>query len=396
MPYHIVTVTGSHRTGFGLQVEPAVPIKALAARVADTDVPVRGDTLLLLFPEGRRDRAILADFGLEAWREADTYYSRSSPDDPEFTLTIGTERGPENLPPGTEIWLDDAAPTGGARSGGWSRIIAQFEALPWVKVDPDPGPVDRTRQVVGLVDDALGPDVIGTYLHGSSVLGELRPASDLDVLVVSRRRMNEQERRALLDGLLQISGSRNNARPVELTVIVQSEVRPWRYPPTGDFLYGEWLRTEYESGQVPQPEPMPDLALLITMALAGDHPLTGPRPADALDPVPQTDLIRASVAGIPGLLDDLDSDTRNVLLTFARIWTTLATGQIKSKDAAADWALAQLPPELRPVLEHARQLYLDCPYSEESWSDALRAQVRPHVDHVLAEINRLYARIPRL
>jgi streptomycin 3"-adenylyltransferase len=96
------------------------------------------------------------------------------------------------------------------------------------------------------------------------------------------------------------------------------------------------------------------------------------------------------VAGIPGLLSDLLDDTRNVLLTFARIWTTLATGEIKSKDAAADWALAQLPPEHRPVLEHAKQLYLTRRYSEEApWSDDLWAQVGPHVDLVLAEIGRL-------
>lgn len=130
--------------------------------------------------------------------------------------------------------------------------------------------------------------------------------------------MNEQERRTLSGGLLRISGSRNEVRPVELTVVVQSEVRPWRYPPTCDFLYGEWLCAEYETGQVPQPEPMADLALLITMARAGDHPLTGPRPAQVLDPVPQADLVRASVAGIPGLLDDLDSDTRNVRLLTGR------------------------------------------------------------------------------
>jgi streptomycin 3"-adenylyltransferase len=255
--------------------------------------------------------------------------------------------------------------------------------------------VNQVQEIVGLVGGVLRQDVIGTYLHGSSVLGGLRPASDVDVLVVSRRRMDEEERRALLGGLLRISGSRNKVRPVELTVVVQSEVRPWRYPPTGDFLYGEWLRAEYEAGQVPQPEPMPDLALLMTMALSGDHPLTGPRPAQILDPVPQVDLVRASVSGIPGLLDDLDSDTRNVLLTFARIWTTLATGQIKSKNAAADWALARLPVEHRPALEHARRLYLNSHYSEESWSDALRAQVRPLADRVLDEIDRLLTPTPR-
>ncbi|MFF3417782.1 aminoglycoside adenylyltransferase family protein [Streptomyces sp. NPDC002698] len=255
--------------------------------------------------------------------------------------------------------------------------------------------MDQIQEIVGLVGGVLGSEVIGTYLNGSAVLGGLKPASDVDVLVVSRRRMDEQERRALLGGLLGISGSRNKVRPVELTVVVQSEVRPWRYPPTCDFLYGEWLRAEYEAGKVPRPEPMADLALLITMAVAGDHPLTGPRPAQVLDPVSHADLVHASVAGIPGLVDSLDDDTRNVLLTFARIWTTLATGQIRSKDAAADWALAQLPPEYRPALEYARQLYLNCGYSDERWSETLQAQVRPHVDRVLAEIDQLRTRTQR-
>lgn len=255
--------------------------------------------------------------------------------------------------------------------------------------------MDQIRKIAELVGDVLGRTAIGTYLHGSSVLGGLRPASDVDVLVVSRRRMDDRERQALLDGLLGISGSGSGsgstgeARPVELTVVVQSDVRPWRFPPTGDFLYGEWLRDRFEAGGPPRPEPMPDLALLITTTLTGNHPVTGPPPAEVLDPVPPADLVRSSLSGVPGLLDDLDGDTRNVVLTLARVWTTLATGEIRPKDEAADWALARLPPERRPVLEHARDLYLNCRYSEESWSRELKAQVRPHVDAVLTEIDRL-------
>jgi predicted nucleotidyltransferase len=252
------------------------------------------------------------------------------------------------------------------------------------------GGMDPIEEIVGLVGRVLRKQVIGIYLHGSSALGGLKPASDVDVLVVSRRSMNEQERRQLLERLFSVSGSTNHARPVELAVVVQSEVRPWRFPPTCDFLYGEWLRHEFEASGPPQPESMPDLALLVTMVLAGDHPLTGPSPVQVLDPVPHADLVRAAVAGIPGLLQNLDDDTRNVLLTFARIFSTLATGQIRSKDAAADWTLARLPAKHRPVLQHAKELYLNRRYSQESWSTELMAQVRPHVDHVLAEINRLH------
>ncbi|AKH86367.1 nucleotidyltransferase [Streptomyces sp. CNQ-509] len=248
---------------------------------------------------------------------------------------------------------------------------------------------DQVRKVMTLVDDVLGPEVAGAYLHGSAVLGGLRPASDLDVLVVARHSLTDGERRALLDGLLRVSGFTGGLRPVELTVVVEAEIRPWRYPPTGDFLYGEWLREEFETGGPPRPEPMPDLAIVLTMTLAGDHALAGPPPGRLLDPVPYEDVARAATAGIPELLAEAADDTRNVLLTLARIWSTLATGEIRPKDAAAAWALDRLPPEHRPVLEHARELYLGSRYAEESWTAELRAAVRPHTDYVVAGIGKL-------
>jgi streptomycin 3"-adenylyltransferase len=252
--------------------------------------------------------------------------------------------------------------------------------------------VDQLKQVVRLVDEAIGPAVLGVYLHGSAVRGGLKPASDLDILVVSGRSMDDRERRTLVARLVPISGPPVGARSLELTVVVHTEVRPWRFPPTADFRYGDWLRKEIETNGPPRPAPMPNLAIMIPETLAGNHPLEGAPPADLLDPVPAQDIVRGSAAGIPDLLGDLPGDTRNVVLTFARIWTTLATGEIRSKDAAADWALAHLPPEHQPVLRHAKQLYLTRRYTEETWTDELTAQVRPHVDAVLAEIDKLSAR----
>ncbi|QBI52630.1 aminoglycoside adenylyltransferase family protein [Streptomonospora litoralis] len=249
--------------------------------------------------------------------------------------------------------------------------------------------MDQVGRVAQLAGDVLGSDTVGVYLHGSAVLGGLRPASDVDLLAVARRSMDEEQRRRLLDGLLALSGFTGGLRPVELTVVVASRVCPWRFPPTGDFLYGEWLREEFESGRVPRPEPMPDLALLVTLVLAGDRPLVGPPPARVFAPVPHADLVRASVAGVPELLGELDSDTRNAVLTLARIWTTVSTGEVRPKDAAADWALERLPQEHRPVLRHARDLYRNHRYSEETWSGDLRARVHPCAEAVAAAIERL-------
>ncbi|WP_416976429.1 aminoglycoside adenylyltransferase family protein [Streptomyces sp. T028] len=239
-----------------------------------------------------------------------------------------------------------------------------------------------TQHLVETVRRTLGDDtLLGVYLHGSAVLGGLRPHSDVDVLVVVRESLTDAQRRALLDELLVISG-RDGRRYVELIAVVQSDVRPWRYPPVCDFLYGDWLRGDYENGTVPAPKAMPDLAPLLTMTLLGDAPVYGPPPAEVLDAVPYDDLVRGITAGIPELMADLEHDTRNVLLTLARIRATLATGAVRSKDTAADWVLPRLPAEYRPVLERARAIYLG--EAGEGWDD-LRDRILPCAEHLAAE-----------
>ncbi len=222
---------------------------------------------------------------------------------------------------------------------------------------------DRAQltSISSLVHGVLGTDAVGAYLHGSTGAGRRMPTSDTDVLVVTRRPMELDQRRALVDGLLAMSGRAARtgaARPVELTVVVQRDVQPWRRSPIEDFLYGEWERAAYERGSLPARRRNDDLAVLITMALDADCPLFGPPPSALLDRPPVPDLIAACVGGIPSLLADLASDTRNVLLTLARILVTVETGRLVPKDTAADLALPRLDPTCRAILQRARDAFL--------------------------------------
>jgi predicted nucleotidyltransferase len=83
--------------------------------------------------------------------------------------------------------------------------------------------MEQIDRIVSLVRDVFGEDAVGAYLHGSAVLGGLRPDSDIDVLVVTRRATTPHEKRMLIDRLLALSGSGDpsgNARSIELTVVV--------------------------------------------------------------------------------------------------------------------------------------------------------------------------------
>ena len=250
---------------------------------------------------------------------------------------------------------------------------------------------EQLDRAVGILREVVDSAVMGAYLFGSAVLGGLRTESDLDIFAVLRRPTTRDEKERLAKGLMAISGKNTPHgiwRRLELTTVVDCDVKPWRYPPNLDFQYGDWLRSDFEKGRFePWPTSLnPDLALLITMVIGANTPIFGPPPAAIFETVPSHDLRRAMTSDIERLQADIDTDTRNVILTLARIWNTLATGVIRSKDGAADWVLERLPEVHRAVLTRARDVYVG--RVNERWDD-LRVGIPPYVHYVVAEIKRL-------
>jgi streptomycin 3"-adenylyltransferase len=245
----------------------------------------------------------------------------------------------------------------------------------------------QIAQCLSLVKDVLGQDLLGVYLYGSSVVGGLQKYSDIDLFVVSDRPTTREEKARLVARMLTISSAdyRNSQRPIEMTIAVKSEINPWHYPPTFDFQYGDWLRKEFENGHI-EPWPtrvMPDLALLITQVLLAGKPLLGPAPDQLLDTVPYRDFMIATAEELDGLVANLTGDTRNVLLTFARIWSTVETDTIRSKPDAAAWVISRLPAEYQPVIRRARAICVGETY--EHWDD-IEALVQPCADFMVGGI----------
>lgn len=227
--------------------------------------------------------------------------------------------------------------------------------------------LDELLRVLQLV---LGADLTGVYLFGSAVLGGLRTRSDLDVLAVVERTATPIQRGQLVASLLPLSrrtvdGRRQ--RSLELTLVVERDIKPWRYPPRTDFQYGDWLRPDLEAGDVDVASKGidPDLTVLLANVIHESVALAGPPAATVLPHVPEADVGRAMLDCIDPLLADLETDTTNVLLTLARVACTLRTREIRSKDAAAEWALQRLLPTERPALEHATAVYRDA--EPEEW-----------------------------
>lgn len=129
---------------------------------------------------------------------------------------------------------------------------------------------------------------------------------------------------------------------------------------------------------------MPDLALLITQVLLASKTLLGADPDQLLCKVPYQDFIIAATDALQNLMSELNSGTRNVLLTFARIWSTVGTDAIRSKSAAADWAIDRLPEQYRPVMKKAKAIYQG--KEKENW-DNLRELIKPCADFIIGQIH---------
>ncbi len=250
---------------------------------------------------------------------------------------------------------------------------------------------EQVSRACVIIDRHLGHVLQAIHLYGSALDGGLKPYSDIDLLVTVNRRLDETSRHTLQQDLLAISappGEGDTLRALEVTVVACNELVPWRYPPRRELQFGEWLRDDLRAGVY---EPLMldhDLAILMTKIRQRSIALTGPSAADLFDAVPKADFHAALSDTIAQWRNEPDwqGDERNVVLALARIWYSASTGEIASKQVAAEWGLEQLPARHRDVLDLARGAYLG---ADDSALVVRKAETKAFIDYAKMEITRL-------
>lgn len=230
----------------------------------------------------------------------------------------------------------------------------------------------QINKCLEVLKEILGADLSAVFLYGSAVSSGLKKYSDIDLLVVVNRSLSIDEKRVLVNNLLEISGRymMSEKRSIELTVVNYNSINPWIYPPVCEFQYGEWLRSEFEdrkSDHLYSPQLMPDLAVIITQVLNKSELLFGKAAYEVLPSISKKDLICAMVSDLGRLMSEIQTDTRNVLLTLCRILCTLKTGIIYSKEESAELILFHLPNEHHRIINKAKNIYLGL--EDDIWSN---------------------------
>src|SRR5699024_10262217 len=91
--------------------------------------------------------------------------------------------------------------------------------------------------------------------------------------------------------------------------------------------------------------------ILLWQARKNSITLKGAESKELIPAIPFHEIKKAIRFSLPGLISSFKGDERNVLLTLSRMWFTLVTEEITTKDVAAKWVILKLPerfPPLRP------------------------------------------------
>ncbi len=191
-----------------------------------------------------------------------------------------------------------------------------------------------------------GDKLIGIYVHGSLAFGCFRwDVSDVDFLVVVGAPLTLTEKQALATFLL----CPQNAVPdkgLEMSVVLETDCRHFRYPTPFLFHYSESHRDRYQKDIIAYCETLQgtdsDLAAHFTVTREVGYPLVGPAPKELFAPVPP-DAYKASLLYDVGNMEaDIAENPVYGVLNLCRVLAWCREGVVLSKAQGGLWGMKKL------------------------------------------------------
>jgi len=213
-------------------------------------------------------------------------------------------------------------------------------------------------QIVDLSTGLLKNNLVGIYLHGSLAMGCFNPTqSDIDLLIVVKESLSEQEKLALAKAYLTIS---NDFSPLELSIMTEYQTQNWNHPSRFEFHFSEEWRAKYKEAIDSRtmsilkiPEVDIDLAAHITILRERGITVIGKPIIDVFQTIPVSDYIAALMEDYGWAKQRLKEKPVYFILNACRLHAFLSEKQILSKAEGGTWALRTYPEKYFPIIEKA-------------------------------------------
>jgi len=221
--------------------------------------------------------------------------------------------------------------------------------------------MDLINEFVNRSKDILKENLVGIYLHGSSVMGCFNPEkSDIDLIIVVDDKMSDATKKAYMDMVVKLN-SYAPAKGIEMSIVRKEVCDPFVYPTLFELHFSamhlKWYEDNPEDYILKMNGTDKDLAAHFTIIRKRGKCLLGLPIEDVFAVVPKADYMDSIWNDIVEAPEEITENTMYLTLNLARVLAFAKDGLVLSKKEGGEWGLKNIPEEYHRLIEDALSEY---------------------------------------
>ena len=221
--------------------------------------------------------------------------------------------------------------------------------------------MDLINEFVNRSKDILKENLVGIYLHGSSVMGCFNPEkSDIDLIIVVDDKMSEITKKAYMDMVVKLN-SYAPAKGIEMSIVRKEVCDPFVYPTPFELHFSamhlKWYEDNPEDYILKMNGTDKDLAAHFTIIGKRGKCLFGLPIEDVFTVVPKADYLDSIWNDIAEAPEEITENTMYLTLNLVRVLAFAEDGLVLSKKEGGEWGLKNIPVEYHRLIEDALSEY---------------------------------------
>ncbi|MGG7163532.1 aminoglycoside adenylyltransferase domain-containing protein [Clostridium ihumii] len=204
-------------------------------------------------------------------------------------------------------------------------------------------------------------NLIGVYLHGSSVMGCFNPTkSDLDILFVVESAITDIQKKMFMDVIIALNDNAP-AKGIEMSIVRSEYCKKFVYPTPFDLHFSNMHLNWYKSNPSEYIEKMngkdPDLAAHFVITKNRGIVLYGEPINDVFGDIPSEAYLDSIKRDIAGAENEVIDNSIYIILNLCRVLAYVQDRLVLSKKEGGEWGIKNIDGKYQGLIKEALACY---------------------------------------